>query len=47
MKNTIAEYGFVIIAIILCASVFKGIIPLFQDGGAIRDNIIDYITNLC
>lgn len=47
MKSTIAEYGLIIVGAVLVSSFFVNIIPLFQDGGMIKESIINYITNIC
>lgn len=47
MKNTIAEFGILLIAIVFAASVFISVAPMFQDGGSIKNGILDYVNNIC
>lgn len=47
VKSTIAEYGFFMVAIIIVTAVFLSIVPMFQDGGIIKEGVIDYVTNIC
>lgn len=47
MRNTLEEYGFLMIAVIFVASVTFSVLPLFSDGGSIKDAILEYIATLC
>ena len=47
MRSTIAEYGFFLVALILVASFFANVSLMFEDGGIIKNEILDYIANMC
>lgn len=47
MKNTFMEYGLYLIATILLVTFFAGFAALVEDGGAIRDTVLDFINDIC
>ena len=47
MKHTIAEFGILLISVLFAATIFICVVPMFQDGGAIKEGILDYINNIC
>ena len=47
MKNTMMEYGLLVFAIILAASFFAGFYTLLEDGGNLKETIVDYISDIC
>lgn len=47
MRGTLEEYGYLMIAVLFAAALTVSIIPMFLDGGIIKDAIVNYISNLC
>ena len=47
MKNDIAEFGIILISTLFVIAVFISVTPLFQNDGAIKKEILDYLSNIC
>lgn len=47
MKTTILEYGFVLLAVILAASFLAGFNELIEEGGNIKEIILDFVNDIC
>lgn len=47
MKSTFMEYGLYIVATIMLATFLAGFVSLIEDGGSIKETILDFINNIC